>query len=71
MVTQKFWVDPEKGFEYIFNLTVKQMTVENVAKYERETRETREKLDYYSRSKPRDLWLADLDEFEKVYAKIY
>jgi DNA topoisomerase-2 len=57
------------SYDYLTNLPLFSLTAEKIEDINNEYKEKKDELDNYKNTTIQDLWLRELDEFEKVYEK--
>jgi DNA topoisomerase-2 len=57
------------SYDYLTNLPLFSLTAEKIDDINKEYKEKMDELDIYKNTSVKDLWLRELDEFEKVYEK--
>jgi len=57
------------GYDYLLRLQVRTFTVEKVNHLKNDIKSSKIRLDSLKKTKPEEIWLSELDEFEKQYEK--
>jgi len=61
--------DKEPTFEYLLSMQMRSMTVKKLTELKKEADDLRAKITELEGKDGKDLWLEDLDNFDKAYAK--
>ena len=57
------------SYDYLLSLPITSLTTEKIDDINQEFKEKKDELDTYKNTSVQNLWLVELDEFEKVYVK--
>ena len=57
------------SYDYLLSLPITALTTEKIDDINQEFKEKKDELDTYKNTSIQNLWLGELDEFEKVYEK--
>jgi len=67
---RKYDEEPEQGgYDYLLRLQVRTFTADKVKQLKNDIASNKKKLDTLNKTTPENMWLNDLDEFEKQYNK--